>query len=111
MEPVTAALSWKARRPVRIQNRVDESMLTTRRHGMRCRMRTTATRDGKLRSRRVRLWLDTGAYADNGPRVCATAGGAAPGPPGWGGAHVDASRGYSNTAPAGSYRAFGARHL
>ena len=111
MEPITAALSWKAGRPVRIQNRVDESMLTTRRHGMRCRMRTTATRDGKLLSRSVRLGLDTGAYADNGPRVCATAGDAAPGPYDWEAVHVDASCVYSNTSPAGSYRSFGSVHL
>ncbi|MGH2988703.1 MAG: xanthine dehydrogenase family protein molybdopterin-binding subunit, partial [Solirubrobacterales bacterium] len=111
MEPITAALSWKAGRPVRIQNGVDESMVTTRRHGMRCRMRTTASRDGKLLSRSVRFWLDTGAYADNGPRVCATAGDAAPGPYAWEAAHVDASCVYSNTAPAGSYRAFGSVHL
>lgn len=111
MEPITAALSWKAQRPVRIQNSVEESMLTSRRHGMRCRMKTTATRDGRLLSRSVRLWLDTGAYADNGPRVCATAGDAAPGPYGWDAVHVDASCVYSNTSPAGSYRAFGAVHL
>ncbi|MQA73799.1 MAG: molybdopterin-dependent oxidoreductase [Solirubrobacterales bacterium] len=111
MEPITAALAWKAGRPVRIANRVDESMVTTRRHGMRCRMTTTASRDGKLRSRSVRLWLDTGAYADNGPRVCATAGDAAPGPYAWDAVHVDASCVYSNTAPAGSYRAFGAVHM
>jgi CO/xanthine dehydrogenase Mo-binding subunit len=111
MEPITAALSWKAKRPVRIQNGVDDSMVTTRRHGMRCRMRTTASADGKLISRHVRFWLDTGAYADNGPRVCATAGDAAPGPYGWEAVHVDASCVYSNTAPAGSYRAFGAVHL
>ena len=111
IEPVTAALAWKAGRPVRIQNRVDESMVTTRRHGMRCRMRTTANADGKLVSRSVRLWLDTGAYADNGPRVCATAGDAAPGPYAWDAVHVDASCVYTNTSPAGSYRAFGAAHL
>ena len=111
LEPITAALSWKAKRPVRIQNRVDESMVTTRRHGMRCRMRTTATSDGKLRSRSVRMWLDTGAYADNGPRVCATAGDAAPGPYSWEAVHVDASCVYSNTGPAGSYRSFGSVHL
>ena len=40
MEPLTVALSRKARRPVKIVNRVDESMVTTRRHGMRCWMRT-----------------------------------------------------------------------
>lgn len=111
MEPIAAALSWKAGRPIRIQNRVDESMVTTRRHGMRCRMTTTADRDGKLRSRSVRLWLDTGAYADNGPRVCATAGDAAPGPYAWDAVHVDASCVYCNTAPSGSYRAFGSAHL
>ncbi len=110
MEPLTAALSWKAGRPVRIQNRVDESMVTTRRHGMRARMRTTATADGRLVSRNVRLWLDTGAYADNGPRVCATAGDAAPGPYRWDAVSVDANCVYTNTSPAGSYRAFGAAH-
>ncbi len=111
MEPLTTALSWKAGRPVRIQNRVDESMVTTRRHGMRCRMRTTATADGKLVSRSVRLWLDTGAYADNGPRVCATAGDAAPGPYRWDAVSVDANCVYTNTSPAGSYRAFGTVHV
>ena len=110
MEPITAALSWKAGRPVRIQNSVEESMVTTRRHGMRCRMKTTAGPDGKLRSRSVKLWLDTGAYADNGPRVCATAGDAAPGPYRWDAVSVDASCVYANTAPSGSYRAFGAVH-
>ena len=34
MEPITVALARKAGRPVRIQNRVAESMVTTRRHGM-----------------------------------------------------------------------------
>ena len=111
MEPVTAALSWKAGRPVRIQNSVDESMVTTRRHGMRCRMRTTATRDGRLLAREVELSLDTGAYADNGPRVCATAGDAAPGPYRWEAVRTDARCVYSNTAPAGSYRAFGSVHM
>ena len=35
MEPLTVALARKARRPVRIRNEVFESMVTTRRHGMR----------------------------------------------------------------------------
>ena len=34
MEPLTVALARKAGRPVRIQNRVAESMVTTRRHNM-----------------------------------------------------------------------------
>src|SRR5437879_13507499 len=48
MEPLTVALARKAGRPVRIQNRVGESMVTTRRHNMRCRMRTAAPAAGRL---------------------------------------------------------------
>ena len=111
LEPLTVALARKAGRPVRIQNQVAESMVTTRRHGMRCRMRTAATVDGRLLARDVECFLDTGAYADNGPRVTATAGDAAPGPYRWSAYRVDAACVYTNTAPAGSYRAFGATHM
>jgi CO/xanthine dehydrogenase Mo-binding subunit len=111
MEPLTVALARKAGRPVRIQNRVGESMVTTRRHNMTCRMRTAATADGRLLARDVECLFDTGAYADNGPRVVATAGDAAPGPYRWAAYRVDAACVYTNLAPAGSYRAFGATHL
>jgi len=111
MEPLTAAIARKAGRPVRIVNGTAESMLTTRRHNMRCRMRTAAAADGTLLARAAEAWLDTGAYADNGPRVTATAGDAAPGPYRWQAVAVDAHCVYTNTGPAGSYRAFGATHL
>jgi CO/xanthine dehydrogenase Mo-binding subunit len=111
MEPLTVALARKAGRPVRIQNRVSESMVTTRRHNMWARMRTAATADGRLLARDVECLFDTGAYADNGPRVVATGGDAAPGPYRWAAYRVDASCVYTNLAPAGSYRAFGATHL
>jgi len=111
MEPLTVALARKAGRPVKIQNRVGESMVTTRRHNMRCRMRTAATKDGRLLARDVVALFDTGAYADNGPRVVATAGDAAPGPYRWTAYRIDASCVYTNLAPSGSYRAFGATHM
>jgi CO/xanthine dehydrogenase Mo-binding subunit len=111
MEPLTVALARKAGRPVRIQNRVGESMVTTRRHNMTCRMKTAATAEGRLLARDVECLFDTGAYADNGPRVVATAGDAAPGPYRWIAYRVDAACVYTNLAPAGSYRAFGATHL
>ncbi len=111
MEPITAALARKAGRPVRIVNRIDEAMVTTRRHNMTCSMRTAATRDGRVVARQCRIRLDTGAYADNGPRVAATAGDAAPGPYRWQAVDVDAWAIYTNTPPAGSYRGFGATHL
>ena len=111
MEPLTAALSRKAGRPVKIVNRVDESMVTSRRHGMVATMRTAATASGELLAREVDIWLDTGAYADNGPRVTATAADAGPGPYRWQSVKVVANCVYTNTAPSGSYRAFGATHL
>lgn len=55
--------------------------------------------------------MDTGAYADNGPRVTATAGDAAPGPYRWRAVESAAHCVYTNTSPSGSYRAFGATHL
>src|SRR5207244_12040474 len=102
MEPLAVALARKAGQPVRIQNRVGESMVTTRRHNMRCRMRTAATADGRLLARDVACWLDTGAYADNGPRVTATAGDAAPGPYRWAAYRVDPARASPQPSPAGS---------
>jgi CO/xanthine dehydrogenase Mo-binding subunit len=111
MEPITVALARKAGRPVRIVNRVGESMVTTRRHGARIRMRTAATGDGRLLGRVVTIDFDTGAYADNGPRVTATGGDAAPGPYRWDAVRVDARCVYTNTPPSGSYRAFGASHV
>lgn len=111
MEPIAAALARKARRPVLIANRVDESMVTSRRHNMKCWMRTSAAEDGRLLARQVRLWLDTGAYADTGPRVTASAADAAIGPYRWQSYQVDASCIYTHRPPAGSYRAFGAAHL
>ncbi|MBI4279087.1 MAG: xanthine dehydrogenase family protein molybdopterin-binding subunit [Armatimonadetes bacterium] len=111
MEPLTAALARKAGRPIRIANRVDEAMLTTRRHNMRCWLRTGVARDGRVVARECRIWLDTGAYADNGPRVALAAGDAAPGPYRWQAVAVDAWAVYTHMPPAGSYRAFGATHL
>ncbi len=111
MEPITVALARKAGRPVRIANRIDEAIFTTRRHNMRCWMRTGAAADGRLLARECRIWLDTGAYADNGPRVAAWAAMSAPGPYQIPHVSVESSAIYTNTAPAGSYRSFGAAHL
>ena len=111
MEPLTIAVARKAGRPVRVVNRVDEAMLTSRQHAMRVRLRTAARADGTLIAREARCWYDTGAYADNGPRVVATGGDAAPGPYRWESARVCADCVYTNTSPAGSYRAFGAVHM
>lgn len=111
MEPLTIAIARKAGRPVKVVNRVDESILTSRQHSMRVHLRTAARADGTLLAREATCLFDTGAYADNGPRVVATGGDAAPGPYKWQAVRVLADCVYTNTAPAGSYRAFGAVHL
>lgn len=111
MEPITVALARKAGRPVKIVNRVDEAMVTTRRHGAKAWMRTAADRTGRLLAREAKVWFDTGAYADNGPRVTATGGDSAPGPYRWAAVKVDAYCVHTHTAPSGSYRAFGASHI
>lgn len=111
LEPVAVALARRAGRPVRLIGRVEDAMVTTRRHGMRCRMRTTARRDGRLIARSAEIWMDTGAYADNGPTVTTVAGIAAVGPYRWHRVDIDAACVYTHLPPAGSYRGFGGAHL
>src|SRR6476646_1810 len=48
LEPIAVALSWKSGRPVKIRYSISKSMLTTRRLGMYCRIRTAARRDGTV---------------------------------------------------------------
>lgn len=110
-EPLAAMLSRKAGRPVRLVIDVSGSMLTSRRHDMVCRMRTAATGDGTLLARDATFHMNTGAYADNGPRVTFTAIEAACSPYRWRALRCDGSTVYTNTSPAGSYRGFGAAHV
>ena len=70
IEPLVVAMARKtAGRPVRVVQSVSESMLTTRRHSARVRIKTGVKRNGTLVAREAEVVMDTGAYADNGPRV------------------------------------------
>ena len=70
IEPLAVAMARKTGgRPVRVVQSVTESMLTTRRHSARVRIKTGVKRDGTLVAREAEVLMDTGAYADNGPRV------------------------------------------
>jgi CO/xanthine dehydrogenase Mo-binding subunit len=111
MEPIAVALARKAKRPVRVRNSVSDSMATNRRHGMTCRMRTAMNKEGRLLARETVCWFDTGAYADNGPRVAAVGGEIGVGPYQWLGLRAVSNCVYTNTTPSGSYRAFGAIHV
>jgi CO/xanthine dehydrogenase Mo-binding subunit len=108
IEPLTVAIARKAAgRPVRIAQTVPESMLTTRRHSARCYIRTGVKNDGTLLAREAQVVMDTGAYADNGPRVAKRALSRLIGPYKLDHCRVDVLAVYTNTVPAGSMRSIG----
>jgi CO/xanthine dehydrogenase Mo-binding subunit len=107
-EPIAAALSWKTRRPVKLALSVSESFKTVTRHPARVTVKTGVTKDGRLLARECQVYLDTGAYADAGPRVTQKAGYRALGPYKIPYVNVEAHGVYTNTVPAGAFRGFGA---
>ena len=109
-EPLACLAAWMVDSPVRLVNTVEEAILTTRQHSMRCSMLTAATSSGDLLLRRATISMDTGAYATNGPTVTFMTGVAAPGPYAWQAIDVNATCVYTNFPPAGSYRGFGSVH-
>jgi len=107
-EPIAAALSWRTRRPVKLALSVSESFKTITRHPARVTVKTGVNKDGKLVARECQVYMDTGAYADAGPRVTQKAGYRALGPYKVPHAKVEAHGVYTNTVPAGAFRGFGA---
>jgi len=106
-EPLAVALSWKAKRPVRLAHSIEESFKTVTRHPARVQIKTGVTKDGKLVARQCLIYMETGAYADAGPRVTQKAGYRCFGPYRIPHVKTDAYTVYTNTVPAGAYRGFG----
>src|SRR6266571_1181215 len=106
-EPLTAALSWKAKRPVRLAHSIEESFKTVTRHPARVLIKTGVTKNGKIVARQCLIHMETGAYADAGPRVTQKAGYRCFGPYRIPHMKTDAYTVYTNTVPAGAYRGFG----
>lgn len=68
LDPITAALSIKTRRPVKVVfTREEELQYAPPRQPAIFYMRTAAGKDGKLLARDVRVVLDAGAYVSWGP--------------------------------------------
>jgi CO/xanthine dehydrogenase Mo-binding subunit len=107
-EPIAAALSWRTRRPVKLALTVNESFKTVTRHPARVTIKSGVTKDGRLIARECQVYMDTGAYADAGPRVTQKAGYRALGPYNTPYAKVEAYGVYTNSVPAGAFRGFGA---
>ncbi|MGZ9276016.1 MAG: xanthine dehydrogenase family protein molybdopterin-binding subunit [Candidatus Limnocylindrales bacterium] len=107
-EPLTAALALRAGRPVKLALSIDESILTTRGDGAVITIASAFDADGSLRGRRAEILLNTGAYAENSPLVGRKAANRISGPYRIPAAEVTCRVVYTNTAPASSFRGFGA---
>ena len=106
-EPITAALAWKAGRPVKLVLPRDEEFISITKHEATIRMRTGATRDGRLVARDVEVFFNGGAYADISPRLIKNGGYSCVGPYDIPHVRVDSYAVYTNLPPAGAYRGYG----
>ena len=106
--PLAAVAARAVRRPVRLEYTAEESARTVVRHAATMTFRSAVDSEARLVARSVELLFDTGAYADQGPRVVRQAGYRSPGPYRIPNLQVDAYAIYTNKVPAGAYRGFGA---
>ncbi|MFQ5850542.1 MAG: xanthine dehydrogenase family protein molybdopterin-binding subunit [Candidatus Binatia bacterium] len=107
LEPLTVALAMKASRPVRILLSREEVFFTLTKHAAVIRMKTGVKKDGTLVARECEVLLDTGAYAEIGPRVAKKSGYTAAGPYKIPHVKIDSMSIYTNKPPAGAFRGFG----
>ena len=95
-------------RPVKVLYRRDESLrFHPKRHATIIRVKTGATRDGKLVAVEAELYGDSGAYASLGEKVMTRATTHATGPYVTPHAKIDCYAMYTNNAPCGAFRGFG----
>jgi len=107
VEPITVALAQKARRAVRVVLSREEVFYTITKHAAVIRMKTGVKNDGTLIARECEIHLDTGAYAEIGPRVAKKSGYTAAGPYRIPNLKIDSYSVYTNKPPAGAFRGFG----
>ena len=107
IDPLVAALSRKAKRPVRVCLSIAESMLTCRRLDGRVELRTAVRGDGSLLAKSVRVVLNGGAYADTGPAVAVKAAIRAIGPYRIPNIRLESFGVYTNTVPGAAFRSIG----
>ncbi|MBI2992393.1 MAG: xanthine dehydrogenase family protein molybdopterin-binding subunit [Deltaproteobacteria bacterium] len=107
VEPITVALARKAGRPVRVVLTREEVFYTITKHAAVIRMKTGVKKNGMLVARECEIHLDTGAYAEIGPRVAKKSGYTAAGPYKIPNLKIDSYSVYTNKPPAGAFRGFG----
>jgi len=103
-----ALLAEKTQCPVKMLYSRQESLLVhPKRHATVIRIRTGATRDGKLTAIEATLYGDGGAYASLSEKVLTRASTHAAGPYDVPNVKVDCFAMYTNNAPSGAFRGFG----
>lgn len=107
IEPLVVACSRQVQRPVRLALSVTEACQTITRHGAMCHIKTGVRRDGTIVARQCDIRLNTGAYADVGPRVTTKAGFLAVGPYRIPHISIEARTVYTHNVPAGAFRGYG----
>ncbi|MDX6714101.1 MAG: hypothetical protein QOH30_659 [Baekduia sp.] len=108
VEPLAALGAWVTGHPVRVALSVEEAMLTTRSDGAHIRARSGFAADGTLLAREFDVVMDSGAYTDNSPVVCAKLANRCFGPYRVPAVRVRVRSVFTNTVPASSLRGFGA---
>jgi len=107
IEPLTAILAHRARRPVRLHLTREEEFVTITKHAVVINMKTGLMHDGRIVARKSTCYFNTGAYADIGPRLIKNGGYATGGPHAIPNVSVDSYAVYTNVPPAGAYRGYG----
>jgi len=106
-EPITAALAWKCRRPVKLVLSREEEFSTTTKHAAQIHMRSAVMNDGTIIGRDVVVYFNGGAYADISPRLIKNGGYSCVGPYRIPNVRIDSYAVYTNQVPAGAYRGYG----
>jgi CO/xanthine dehydrogenase Mo-binding subunit len=109
VEPVVAVLARKTGRPVKsFYTREEEFTSTTKRHPFVMDYRTGVRNDGRILARSIRLVADGGAYCSWSETTLGKAIVLSSGPYDIENLHAEAYAVYTNKAPAGAMRGFGA---
>lgn len=107
IDPLVAALSRKAGRPVRVCLSINESMLTCRRLSADVTLKTAVDGEGRLLAKSVRVVMNGGAYADTGPAVAIKSAIRAIGPYRLPNLKLEAFAVYTHTVPGAAFRSIG----
>jgi len=110
LEPLVAILALLTRRPVRYALTREEEFQTITKHGVVFHIKT-AVKEGSITGRECRVYWDTGAYAEIGPRIVHKSGYTSAGPYRIPNVSIDSYCVYTNKPPAGAFRGFGVPQL